>query len=108
MVIPCIHLQDFLRIEHLKGKLILICTLKKRSSIWDWYAMVCTLIGGMAFSMSAMLLMPTLISMYYIPVILSKNRKRVVWKYAISMLICALFIGTHLCISKGIIQIKIL
>ena len=88
--------------------LILICTLKKRSSIWDWYAMVCTLIGGMAFSMSAMLLMPTLISMYYIPVILSKNRKRVVWKYAISMLICALFIGTHLCISKGIIQIKIL
>lgn len=87
--------------------LLLIRTLKKKSSIWDWYAMVCTLIGGMAFSMSAMLLMPTLISMYYIPVILSKNRKQVIWKYAISMLICVLFIGIHLCISKGIIQIKI-
>ena len=88
--------------------LLLIRTLKKKNSIWDWYAMVCTLIGGMAFSMSAMLLMPTLISMYYIPVILSKNRKHVIWKYVASMVICAMFIVIHLCISKKVIQIKIL
>lgn len=88
--------------------LILIRTLRKKHNFWEWCEMLCVLIGGMAFSMSAMLLMPTLISMYYIPVILSKSRKKVIWKYIISMLICAGLIGVHLCISKGIIQIKIM
>lgn len=87
--------------------LMLIRTIKYEFRKWDFVGIVGTLIGGMAFSMSAMLLMPALISMYYVPILLKKKELKILWQYAVFMAICVGFIGIYMCFSKGIWQVEI-
>ncbi|NCB92665.1 MAG: hypothetical protein EOM40_08885 [Clostridia bacterium] len=73
----------------------------------DFIGSLLVTIGSIPFTMSSMMMVPVVITIFYLPGMIGYKSKRAIWQYALLMGICLIELVCYVLISKGIFNVPV-